>query len=169
MPILEELWWGFSPEHGWVVLDRGVEYNKRPSSQLLFWRCSDEVLFLEDRKRWTPPHYVFAPRYIESLPMAQRNASKAELETFKSKWSHEKVAREVKLLEERVFQAARITFFEKLGRDNPGIRPAKNRVRRFTHCYNCTKPLDSSIDVECNECGWLVCACGACGCGYSAP
>ena len=39
---------------------------------------------------------------------------------------------------------------------------------RVTHCYSCHKPLDSRMDIQCNSCGWLVCHCGACGCGYYA-
>lgn len=37
---------------------------------------------------------------------------------------------------------------------------------RLTHCYDCKNYLDSSIDIECNTCGWILCRCGACGCGY---
>ncbi len=64
-----------------------------------------------------------------------------------------------------------ITAHEKflLSKDLPynGIRTNKNRRHRTTHCYNCKKPLDNSVDVECNSCGWIICSCGACGCGYS--
>lgn len=171
MSILEESWWGFSPEHGWVVLDRSIECNKPGSGKLLFFRCSDEVVYPEDRKRWNSPHYVFAPRYIESLPMAEQNASEAKLEMLKLKWSeyHDKIAREGKALEERNLQAARGRFFAKLGRDDPGLRPATNRVHRSPHCYSCRHPLDSSANFECIECRWLVCVCGACGCGYFGP
>lgn len=50
-------------------------------------------------------------------------------------------------------------------RDN-GIRPAtSNRYRRVTHCWSCQEHLDNSVDVECATCGWIICNCGACGCG----
>jgi hypothetical protein len=38
--------------------------------------------------------------------------------------------------------------------------------RRITHCYNCQAHLDNATDVECNVCNWIICCCGACGCGY---
>lgn len=44
--------------------------------------------------------------------------------------------------------------------------PNAPRKRRSTHCYNCKSSLDSDRDIECNACKWMVCRCGACGCGY---
>ena len=35
-----------------------------------------------------------------------------------------------------------------------------------THCYACKQTLDSSSSLQCSTCKWLVCTCGACGCGY---
>ena len=40
------------------------------------------------------------------------------------------------------------------------------RDRRVTHCYSCREHLDNSIDIECAACGWILCLCSACGCGY---
>ena len=59
---------------------------------------------------------------------------------------------------------------EKLGRKYQGVRLATHGSlrRRITHCYNCKHGLDNSIDIECIACGWILCKCGACGCGYSA-
>ena len=58
---------------------------------------------------------------------------------------------------------------EKLGKEYLGVRPAApNPLRhRTTHCYACKESLDNSIDIECAACGWILCDCGACGCGYS--
>lgn len=36
---------------------------------------------------------------------------------------------------------------------------------RAAHCWSCHQPLDSTINLECVACGWILCACGACGCG----
>ena len=52
------------------------------------------------------------------------------------------------------------------------IRSLGSRVRReslpprVTHCWSCKDSLDSTIDLECCGCGWILCACGACGCGF---
>jgi len=57
-----------------------------------------------------------------------------------------------------------------LGLEWKGVRtPSKERApsrQRVTHCYLCKHPLDSTVDKECVACGWILCRCGACGCGY---
>lgn len=57
-------------------------------------------------------------------------------------------------------------FIEALGTPYPGIRPRRASRRRITHCYACRRMLDNQADEECSGCGWIVCECGACGCGY---
>lgn len=40
------------------------------------------------------------------------------------------------------------------------------KLKRTPHCYECSSSLDNEIDLECSRCGWIVCSCGACGCGH---
>jgi len=51
-----------------------------------------------------------------------------------------------------------------------GLPPASLRSgtgkHRITHCYSCKVDLDSEVELECSACDWIVCSCGACGCGY---
>jgi hypothetical protein len=35
---------------------------------------------------------------------------------------------------------------------------------RVTHCYRCKRHLKTSLANECDNCGWIKCRCGACGC-----
>lgn len=59
-------------------------------------------------------------------------------------------------------------LLERLGKEYQGVRKATRLNRhRVTHCYSCKSGLDNSIDVECVACAWILCNCGACGCGYS--
>jgi hypothetical protein len=58
-------------------------------------------------------------------------------------------------------------YLEKFGKENKGTSISK-REHRVTHCYNCTQPLESGLFLECNSCSWLICYCGACGCGFEA-
>jgi hypothetical protein len=51
-------------------------------------------------------------------------------------------------------------------------KPFLGTKERSTHlpirapkCWSCHAPLDSTINLECVACGWILCACGACGCG----
>ena len=46
-------------------------------------------------------------------------------------------------------------------------RLAEPRRHRVTHCFACKQPLDNKIFLECAACHWIICSCGACGCGYS--
>ena len=73
-------WWGYSKEHGWVVLDRTVPCNAPALGvDLLFLRCRDATIFSEKRERWIPPHYRFAPNHILDLPPADADAATVEL------------------------------------------------------------------------------------------
>ena len=45
---------------------------------------------------------------------------------------------------------------------------ATGRRHRVTKCWDCKEHLDNAIDLECVACGWILCQCGACGCGYKA-
>jgi hypothetical protein len=53
---------------------------------------------------------------------------------------------------------------EKLSVPYFGVRQSM-RARRVTFCWSCKFGLDNDIDVECATCGWILCRCGACGCG----
>ena len=38
--------------------------------------------------------------------------------------------------------------------------------RRTSHCWACYHPVDNQVQHECTTCGWIICTCGTCGCGY---
>ena len=38
---------------------------------------------------------------------------------------------------------------------------------RATHCFKCKISLGSTDFALCQNCGWIQCSCGACGCSYS--
>ena len=47
-----------------------------------------------------------------------------------------------------------------------GPRAATIRNVRTPKCNGCRRLLNSMDDPKCRVCGWLLCRCGACGCGY---
>ena len=54
------------------------------------------------------------------------------------------------------------------GKQYLGVRPARKvKFNRVARCYSCKSTLDNSINMECSSCGWILCSCGACGCGYA--
>jgi PP-loop superfamily ATP-utilizing enzyme len=58
-------------------------------------------------------------------------------------------------------------FVEKLGVKYHGTELINTGKGRKTRCYRCKRKLDSEIDIQCALCHWIICLCGACGCGYS--
>ena len=57
-------------------------------------------------------------------------------------------------------------YLEGIGRKYRGVDSNPSRPPRTTHCYACKTDLDGKVHVACLACGWLICQCGACGCGY---
>lgn len=56
---------------------------------------------------------------------------------------------------------------DRMGLFYGGVRALKmGRRQRNAHCYDCKEPLNSLAKFECEQCGWILCDCGACGCGY---
>lgn len=49
---------------------------------------------------------------------------------------------------------------------NISLKKKSNRFRA-THCWACKHPIDNTTLYECNFCSWIICFCGACGCGYN--
>lgn len=57
-------------------------------------------------------------------------------------------------------------FLRERGLPDNGTRPAiATRLHRVTYCWSCKEHLDNDVDLECATCGWILCDCGACGCG----
>jgi hypothetical protein len=68
---------------------------------------------------------------------------------------------------ERMLQVADAhrRHLEKRGVPYRGARQRSgDRSARVSVCWSCHFDLDSSVDVECAGCGWMICLCGACGC-----
>ena len=80
-------WWGYSKEHGWVVLDRTLPSNKSGLvADFFFCQCSDCTTFVDKRSKWVAPHYIYASIYISSLGPAESEAATADYLSFKARW-----------------------------------------------------------------------------------
>lgn len=65
-------------------------------------------------------------------------------------------------------EVAHATFLEARGLPAQMLRKATRTPRsRVTNCYSCKASLDNSINFECSACNWIICSCGACGCGWT--
>jgi hypothetical protein len=70
-------------------------------------------------------------------------------------------------LRDRELEEKNRRFLESRGKTFAGTRSRSETLpSRVTHCYACKQHLDSTINLECVACGWILCQCGACGCAY---
>ena len=87
MTAVTAQWWGFSKEHGWVVLDRELPCNTPGMpGDLMFFRCRDEKVFLLKRELWRLPAFQFAPNHLRTLSEADAAAAGAEYEDLQRRW-----------------------------------------------------------------------------------
>lgn len=133
MPKILELspWWGYSKDHGWVIIDRTLPPNKSGRSQdFLFFRCRDSVTFLDKRSRWFAPRYIYASTYINSLTHPESEEAALEYGKLKSRWSEfeAEIRRQYEALENDRQQAeqerVRLEVVKK------GLEGTKARVRK---------------------------------------
>jgi hypothetical protein len=52
------------------------------------------------------------------------------------------------------------------GKCSMGIRNNATHRPRVAHCWFCKAYLNNAVNYECVACNWILCACGACGCGF---
>jgi hypothetical protein len=124
-------WWGYSKEHGWVVLDRELDCNTPGmTGNLLFLRCRDSKVFHLKRDLWRLPAYQFAPNYVRSLSEQAAEAAAAEVEALMSRWPELRDALRTQydamLAEKR--EAERLAR-QAEGLPEPGTKPRKSAAR----------------------------------------
>ena len=98
-------WWGYSKARGWVVLDRTVPCNAPGLKVALqFVRAADSSTYVEQRDKWVPPEYKFAPNYLKDLKGDDVARANEELAAFKSSWPkiRETILRDSQEVAERV-------------------------------------------------------------------
>ena len=123
-------------------------------------------------QKWHTLHGAFwlegEKRFYESRKLQEAEREQERLKQEQER-EQERLKREhVRLEFEKRLPERHKEYLERLGKEYRGVRPATRdpRIRRVTHCYDCKQPLDNSIDIECVACNWILCKCGACGCGY---
>ena len=63
--------------------------------------------------------------------------------------------------------AAHSEFLAARGAAQSTTRKPKKTSHRVAICPNCRRKLANVVQMECAACHWIICACGACGCGQS--
>lgn len=163
-------WWGFSFQHGWVLLDRNIPNNK--TNNLIFLRASDWSHYEDTRENWNNTKlYNGAMFYIKSLPKEKQKDALEKYEgIIKNNQKLEVYAKLVGIFEPKYFEVVENkhkAFIKRLNK-HIGTLKKSDAGTRSSHCYNCKRKVDNSFDFECSICNWIVCGhCGACGCGYN--
>lgn len=158
LTIPDTEWWGHSPTHGWVILDRRVANNRPGGALLTFLKCKDWTSFEESKDCWTEPHYVWVNQYLNKLSPDARQAMEAELQSL---------VEQSKQAKEDLYAEA-IHALHKQFLERAGLPPSQTRRAtkiRASYCWRCHKKVDNTVDLECVRCAWIVCGnCGTCGC-----
>lgn len=145
MPWIEggKFWVGRHNSRGIVVI---------PESSMLPNSMSFEVYFV-DQDRVVDCNTDIMRQHTTSKNITSEEAQKA-LEAFLT-------------LRDRELQEKNRRFLELRGKTFAGTRSRPESLPlRVTHCYACKYGLDSTINLECVSCNWIICQCGACGCCY---
>jgi hypothetical protein len=181
---MEDVIWGFSEKYGWIMLDRTIERNRVGKKKgLMFVCCRDLTLFEIDWNEWLSPLYFLAEKYIESLnsDSSKQTVVNAEFDAIKARESEfrdlyncikeeDEKRRTEAIKEKRIKLEKRHRAFleaRNINYHGSSVVLLSEKPRRITHCYNCKGSLDSKNDLGCNACKWILCDCGACGCGYN--
>ncbi len=155
-------WWFGRTDFGAVVFDESIQLNDE--SVLLY------VLEQNDVKK-----YIAS----EIRPMLRKETNSEHMDKLSKKyrsWKQFYSSRLKNLVKEKPFsyqeakdnaEAEHRKKLEKLGLPYKGINVNSTKSHRSTNCYDCKANIDNAINLECKACGWILCECGACGCGYS--
>jgi hypothetical protein len=80
-------WWGFSKEHGWVIMDRDIPCNLPGlRGELMFYRCRDSSIFFVKRELWMLPAYQYAPNYVRAQTGEAATEAAADLDALMARW-----------------------------------------------------------------------------------
>ena len=153
-----------------LVLER-VTVRSWPAGPLLY------VSYFEggNRKSCTYNLQAFSGGFLRTIEVPKTLA--VEIETKASEFEVELeqkalAERDRKLANEALARLAveekHAEFLRAKGFANLGVQPARKLSgTRITHCWSCKSHLDNRVDIECVKCQWIICACGACGCGWT--
>jgi hypothetical protein len=180
-------WWGFSPENGWVVLDRKDARNLA-GELLTFVRCSDWSEFECPGSSWPSSQLVFFRTHLKALEGGAQGRAIKELLVTRKKYAGRKAGfREIGQAWERerreqarqksdqaeeqrrsVVAAKHRAYLAAKGLPDSGVRPS-TVLRRKAWCWCEKQPgLDGVVVYACEKCTKDVCPrCGACQCGYA--
>ncbi len=163
--------WIYSPKHGFRILDWRWPINKTGVSERhsvwLVKPAAPAPLLDLDQQDWTVAYASLSEirKHFKIVGTKGTAHPEEKLEKLKSLYEQK-----ILDLQTEAKKQAHILHLKEYG-----ITPPDQSTmiyegrRRETHCWRCKSHLDSNDDLACVVCGWLLCECGACGCGWPAP
>jgi hypothetical protein len=158
----KENWWYGCGEIGSIVFDSSIQLNDH--SVLLFVLEENDVKkYLADEVRLMLKKETDDEK-IKKLE--QKYESWRKFYSSKLKYLASEKPYSFQEVKDRA-ESEHKKRLEKLGLPYKGVNQNPTKEHRATYCYACGENLDSAIDLECVACGWILCKCGACGCGFT--
>ena len=147
------------PKYGQGKITRIVKRdNYLPIIYILFNSDYSELKFNSDSFKNSEITPINVPKQF--IDVIYQRKKEQEMQTEFAKQEEERKRKAEAIENHKTFLLNRKIEYKGI-RDKSKLNP-----HRVTCCYICKKRLDNSIDVECSRCGWIICSCGACGCGW---
>jgi hypothetical protein len=146
----EKVLWLHSPKYGRRVVDRRWPINQGALSR-------GEKVWVVNPEKWT-----VAPADILEITKTYGFKIDAGEVTLQEQYQERIID-----LHSQAKMSAHAIHLKKQGISVPTPSVFQhNDLHRAAHCWSCKDPLDSNDEMACVICRWLLCDCGACGCGY---
>lgn len=150
---VEQVWFGYSPQVGWVAMDRLLSANQGQRTVKLVL-CRDWSRFEVSKGEWDKL-FVHWTRALELAPPEEREQMRISLDRVREAFW--KVRMQIKGAWEEALRARQ------------GLPTTRCVDGTFgsdeRHCWKCQGSL-TGCTVKCTKCGWYLCPCGGCGCGW---
>lgn len=116
----------------------------------LKWREGSQQQFLETEKNDAPDRIAWLAGADERSHEAREN------QRLKDKTRLKEV------------EAKHCAYLDRYSKPNLGVKEFESIDGRSSVCHRCKSPVQAQGSLQCNACGWIICSCGACGCGYTS-
>jgi hypothetical protein len=157
-------WWGWNGRV-FVVRDLSMVANKdRKDGRIVYFNSEKWIPFFSDFQTITKElEFSWVGKVLKEEQDPNVNSITVSLASAE-KYYNEQWER----LDEKAMEFVHISHLEKYGEEitYPTFSKTPDSYRRTAHCWACQTNLDSQTDYKCNSCRWILCRCGACGCGY---
>lgn len=159
---IEQVWFGYHKQHGWIVMDRLLKANAGHSTVKLV--VAKDWSRLELPKREWHRSCDYCESAIARAPEGDRDRMRESFERVRQEFWE----RRMSLIESWEDEVRRRSGLPTTRNDDrPTSRAGREVGRNEVSCWKCGGALGGGfVTLQCGRCGWLLCPCGGCGCGW---